>query len=162
MSHRQGLFLNFDIKAQPHEVTCGSTCLHALYEFYKDPISLKEVVQEVKRLKNGGTLGVMLGNHALKRGYKVHIYTYNLTVFDPTWFELPQSKIIANLKKQMRYKFKSKKRKVASKTYIEFLKAGGKIFQHELDENLIKKYLKGIEDKILRDKLYDYNGSIFK
>jgi hypothetical protein len=84
MSHRQGLFLNFDIKAQPHEVTCGSTCLHALYEFYKDPISLKEVVQEVKRLKNGGTLGVMLGNHALKRGYKVHIYTYNLTVFDPT------------------------------------------------------------------------------
>jgi ABC-type bacteriocin/lantibiotic exporter with double-glycine peptidase domain len=62
MSHRQGLFLNFDIKAQPHEVTCGSTCLHSLYEFYKDPISLKEVVQEVKRLKNGGTLGVMLGN----------------------------------------------------------------------------------------------------
>jgi hypothetical protein len=70
MSHRQGLFLNFDIKAQPHEVTCDSTCLHALYEFYKDPISLKEVVQEVKRLKNGGTMGVMLGNHALKRGYK--------------------------------------------------------------------------------------------
>jgi len=66
------------------------------------------------------------------------------------------------LKKQRRYKFKSKKRKVASKAYIEFLKAGGKNFRHELDENLIKKYLKGIEDKILRDKLYDYNGSIFE
>jgi len=51
---------------------------------------------------------------------------------------------------------------VASKAYIEFLKAGGKNFRHELDENLIKKYLKGIEDKILRDKLYDYNGSIFE
>lgn len=62
----------------------------------------------------------------------------------------------------MRYKFRSNKRKVASKAYIEFLKAGGKNFQHELDENLIKKYLKGIEDKILRDKLYDYNGSIFE
>lgn len=142
MSHRQGLFLNFDIKAQPDEVTCGPTCLHALYEFYKDPITLREVVQEVKQLKNGGTLGVMLGNHALKRGYNVHIYTYNLTVFDPTWFALPQSKIITNLKKQMRYKFKSKKLKVASKAYIEFLEAGGKIFQNELDENLIKKYLK--------------------
>jgi hypothetical protein len=62
----------------------------------------------------------------------------------------------------MRYKFRSNKRKVASKAYIEFLKASEKIFHHELDENLIKKYLKGIEDKILRDKLYDYNGSIFE
>jgi hypothetical protein len=61
----------------------------------------------------------------------------------------------------MRYKFKSKKRKVASKAYIEFLEAGGKIFQHELDENLIKKYLKGIEDKILRDKLYDTIMEVF-
>lgn len=91
MSHRQGLFLNFDIKAQPDEVTCGPTCLHTLYEFYKDSISLKEVVQEVKQLKNGGPLGVMLGK---------------------------------NLKKQMRYKFKSKKLKMASKAYIEFLDAG--------------------------------------
>jgi hypothetical protein len=141
MSHRQGLFLNFDIKAQPDEVTCGPTCLHALYEFYKDPISLKEVVQQVKQLKNGGTLAVMLGNHALQRGYKAHLYTYNLTVFDPTWFLLPQANIITNLKKQMRYKFKSKKLKVASKAYIQFLESGGKIFQEELDEHLIKKYL---------------------
>lgn len=50
---------------------------------------------------------------------------------------------------------------MASKAYIEFLKAGGKNFQHELDENLIKKYLKGIEDKILRDKLYDTIMEVF-
>lgn len=61
----------------------------------------------------------------------------------------------------MRYKFRSNKRKVASKAYIEFLKAGGKNFRHELDENLIKKYLKGIEDKILRDKLYDTIMEVF-
>jgi hypothetical protein len=50
---------------------------------------------------------------------------------------------------------------VASKAYIEFLKAGEKIFHHELDENLIKKYLKGIEDKILRDELYDIIMEVF-
>lgn len=142
MSARQALFLNFDIKAQPDDVTCGPTCLHSIYQYYRDEISLREVVNEVKSLKTGGTLAVMLGNHALKRGYQASIYTYNLNVFDPTWFSLPQSKMIANLKKQMRYKFRSKKLQVASKAYIKFIEAGGVVQQKELDEHLIKDYLK--------------------
>jgi hypothetical protein len=142
MPHRQALFLNFDIKAQPDEVTCGPTCLHALYKYYNDDIGLKQVVQEVKQLKTGGTLAVMMGNHALQKGYKATIYTYNLTVFDPTWFKQPQAQMIANLKKQMRYKHKRRKLQVASRAYIKFLEAGGKILHAELDENLIKTYLK--------------------
>ncbi len=141
MTNRQALFLNFDIRAQPDEVTCGPTCLHALYQYYQDSITLKEVVNEVKHLKNGGTLAVMLGNHALKRGYKAHIYTYNLTVFDPTWFKLSSSKMIQSLKRQMQYKFNSRKLHVASKAYIKFLEAGGKILNSELDDKLIKSYL---------------------
>jgi hypothetical protein len=142
MPHRQALFLNFDIKAQPDEVTCGPTCLHALYKYYNDDIALKDVVQEVKQLKSGGTLAVMMGNHALKRGYKASIYTYNLNVFDPTWFKLPPAKMVANLKKQMRYKSKRRKLQVASRAYIKFLEAGGKLLLAELDENLIKNYLR--------------------
>ena len=142
MSNRHALFLNFDIKAQPDDITCGPTCLHALYQYYHDPIALKEVINEVKSLKTGGTLAVMLGNHALKRGYQAHIYTYNLTIFDPSWFSLSSKKMAQNLKKQMRYKFRSKRLKEASKAYIQFLEAGGKILQTELDESLIKKYLK--------------------
>ncbi len=142
MADRHALFLNFDIKAQPDDITCGPTCLHALYQYYNDEIPLKNVVTEVKSLKSGGTLAVMLGNHALKRGYKAHIYTYNLNVFDPSWFSLSSAKMVANLKKQMRYKFKSKRLQVASKAYIKFLEGGGKILQTELDEKLVKKYLK--------------------
>src|ERR1043166_8812132 len=142
MSDRHALFLNFDIKAQPDDITCGPTCLHALYQYYNDEIPLRNVVTEVKSLKSGGTLAVMLGNHALKRGYKAHIYTYNLNVFDPSWFSLSSAKMVQNLKKQMRYKFKSKRLQVASKAYIKFLEGGGKILQTELDEKLIKKYLK--------------------
>jgi hypothetical protein len=142
MFDRQALFLNFDIKAQPDDITCGPTCLHAIYQYYHDDIPLKEVVNEVKSLKTGGTLAVMLGNHALKRGYKAHIYTYNLNVFDPSWFSLSQNKMIDNLKKQMRYKFRSKKLLVASKAYIKFIESGGTIQQTELDQHLLKKYLK--------------------
>ncbi|MFM9836719.1 MAG: C39 family peptidase [Cyclobacteriaceae bacterium] len=142
MSHRQALFLNFDIKEQPDDITCGPTCLHSIYQYYNDDISLKDVVKEVKSLKTGGTLAVMLGNHALQKGYKAKIFTYNLNVFDPTWFSLSQNKMIANLKKQMRYKFRSKKLQVASKAYIKFIEAGGIVQQTELDEHLIKNYLK--------------------
>ncbi|MBS1952502.1 MAG: hypothetical protein OJF59_002127 [Cytophagales bacterium] len=142
MSDRHNLFLNFDIKAQPDDITCGPTCLHALYQYYHDKIPLKSVIKEVKSLKTGGTLAVMLGNHALQRGYNAHIYTYNLNIFDPSWFSLSSKKMAQNLKKQMRYKFRSKRLQVASKAYIKFLEAGGKLLLSELDETLIKKYLK--------------------
>lgn len=142
MLNRQALFLNFDIKAQPDEVTCGPTCLHALYRYYRDDIGLKDVIQEVKSLKSGGTLAVMLGNHALQRGYKAHLYTYNLTVFDPSWFSLSTPKMIVALKQQMRYKIKKKKLLVASRAYIKFLEAGGRVHLKELNAELIKGYLK--------------------
>ena len=34
-------------------------------------------------LDQGGTLDVFLANHALQRGYKATILTYNLDLFDP-------------------------------------------------------------------------------
>jgi len=139
---RKELVLGFDIQAQPDEVTCGPTCLQALYNFYGDTILLKQVIKEVKQLKTGGTLAVMLGNHALKRGYKAHIYTYNLNVFDPTWFENSSRKIIQNLKRQMNFKYKRRKLQVASRAYIKFLESGGELRNTELDAALIKKYLK--------------------
>ena len=139
---RQALFLDFDIKAQPDEVTCGPTCLHALYQYYNDSISLKQVIKEVKSLKTGGTLAVMMGNHALQRGYKATIYAYNLNVFYTTWFKLGSQKMVQNLKRQMAYKSKRRKLLVASRSYIKFLEAGGKLLYAELDENLIKDYLK--------------------
>ena len=78
--------LHLDITMQPDDITCGPACLHSVYDYYGDTISLQQVITEVKSLKSGGTLAVLLANHALKRGYKATIFTYNLNVFDPTWF----------------------------------------------------------------------------
>src|SRR5690349_14935437 len=128
---RKQLVLGFDIQAQPDEVTCGPTCLQALYRYYGDTIPLKDVILGVKQLKTGGTLAVMLGNHALKRGYKAHIYTYNLNVFDPTWFKESSEKMVRNLEEQMKFKSKRRKLQVASTAYIKFLQAGGKLHNSE-------------------------------
>lgn len=139
---KKELALGFDIMAQPDEVTCGPTCLQALYHYYKDSIPLKNVIREVKHLKTGGTLAVMMGNHALKRGYKAHLYTYNLNIFDPSWFKHSPKKLAGFLKEQMEFKYKRKKLQVASNAYIQFLELGGEIRYAELDEDLIKGYLK--------------------
>lgn len=139
---RKEISLGFDIQSQPDEVTCGPTCLHALYRYYGEDIPLKQVIREVKQLKTGGTLAVMLGNHALNRGYKARIYTYNLNVFDPSWFKNPSKKIIQFLKRQMSFKYKRRKLHTASRAYIKFLENGGELRYRELDENLIKGYLK--------------------
>lgn len=139
---KKEITLDFDIQAQPDDVTCGPTCLQALYDYYGDVISLKDVIQEVKQLKFGGTLAVMLGNHALKRGYTARIYTYNLNVFDPTWFKHSSKKMIQFLREQMEFKHKRRKLKIASQAYIKFLQSGGEVRNLELDESLIKKYLK--------------------
>jgi hypothetical protein len=139
---KKELSLGFDIQAQPDEVTCGPTCLQALYQYYNDPVPLKDVIRDVKKLRTGGTLAVMLGNHALKRGYKARIYTYNLNVFDPSWFAESSDKMVKYLKDQMEFKHKRRKLLVASQAYIKFLEAGGELQSAELDENLIKGYLK--------------------
>src|SRR5688572_5794862 len=138
---RKELVLGFDIQAQPDEVTCGPTCLHALYNYYGDSMALADVIKEVKKLKFGGTLAVMLGHHALKRGYNAHIYTYNLNVFDPTWFNDSSKKMKRHLRAQMKFKTKRRKLQAASAAYIKFLEAGGELRNTELDEDLIKDYL---------------------
>ena len=92
------------ILTQPDDSTCGPTSLHAVYQYYQDKISLDEVIEEVSFLEEGGTLAVLLACHALKRGYKAKIYSYNLHVFDPTWFKASNEKIIKNLQEQLLYK----------------------------------------------------------
>ena len=50
--------------------------------------------------------------------------------------------MIRFLREQMEFKHKRRKLKVASQAYIKFLEAGGEVRNIELDESLIKNYLK--------------------
>lgn len=129
-----------DILPQPDESTCGPTSLHTIYSYYGDDISLQQVIDEVEQLEGGGTLGCMLANHALCRGYDVTIYTYNLNIFDPTWFGHESFYIKNKLKQQSQFKY-SKKLKAAAKAYSGFLDLGGLLKYEDLKPALIRKYL---------------------
>jgi hypothetical protein len=136
---RDAKTLSFDIHAQPNDETCGPTCLQAVYQYYDDPLPLSDVIDQVKTLKTGGTLGVMLGNHALSRGYKATMYTYNMMMFDPTWFKAKvdlKSKLL-----QQRAVKTSRKFQNATDAYLKFIELGGEIKFGELKTSLIKSIL---------------------
>jgi hypothetical protein len=137
-------FLSLNIREQPDDVTCGPTCLQAVYKYYLEEVTLTEVIKEVKQLRSGGTIAVQLGNHALKRGYQVTIYTYNLTTFDMSWFK-GDVDIATKLRMQLSYKPKEKKLKTATKGYLKFLENGGEIKFEELTPAFLRSFLeKGI------------------
>ncbi len=128
------------IENQPDDTTCGITCLQAIYRYYEDNYpTLDQLKKEVEFLKEGGTLAVMLGNHALKRGYEVTIYTYNLQIFDPTWFFKKNINIKEKLKKQKQCKRDDSKIVQATNAYLRFLRLGGKIKYEDLTPKLLRK-----------------------
>ena len=130
---------NLDILPQPDDSTCGPTCLQAVYGFYGDDVALEQVISEVMLLEAGGTLAVMLGCHALERGYRATIYTYNLHMFDPTWFAEPDV-IPERLRRQKEFK-SDPKLQMATSVYLDFLRMGGVLRHEELAPALITRYL---------------------
>ena len=131
----------FQIERQPDQVTCGATCLHALYRYFGLETDLLHLVRVIPQLKTGGTHGVLLGQHALKHGFDVELITYNLHMFDPTWFQDPHTNLIDKLQRQMQVKPRPGFQR-ASRHYLDFLKLGGRITQRELNAGLIRSYLK--------------------
>lgn len=124
---------SFSIRSQPTDSTCGPTCLHAVYQYWNDTISLEQVIGEIGQMTNGGTLAVQLACHALKRGYQATIDTWNVQLFDPTWFNSPHIDLREKLAKQLNLKLAQSFRgtvereriAVATACYMEFIELGG-------------------------------------
>jgi hypothetical protein len=134
--------LDFGINRQPDNTTCGPTCLHAVYSFYNDSISLPEVIDGVPIIEEGGTLDVYLACHALQRGYKATIFPYNLQIFDPTWSRIPRHEIAAKLRHQLYHKKDIPGFKVVTCAYLEYIELGGELKFEVLTASLIRRYLK--------------------
>jgi len=130
----------FVVEQQPDDVTCGPACLHGVYRHYGDDVPLEQVIADTHTLDKGGTLDVFLANHALARGYDATILTYNLDVFDPTWFSLPNAEIRKRLAAQAAVKPWSRLQ-AATRGYDEFLRLGGKLELVDLDPPLLRRYL---------------------
>lgn len=133
--------LDLAILPQPDDHTCGPTCLHAVYRYYDRTLPLDRIIAEAERLEDGGTLAVLLAHHALKRGFSARIYTYNLQVFDPTWFGKPPAYLIERLEAQSEHK-QSERLQLASRAYQEFLQLGGELRFEDMRPGLLRRYLK--------------------
>lgn len=133
--------LHLEILPQPDETTCGPTGLHALYRYYGDDLPLAKVIDEVPTLPGGGTLSVMMACHALRRGYRAAIYTYELQLFDPTWFVPGGPDRKERLAAQMAAK-DDPKLHLASRAYLEFFELGGELRFEDLTKTLIRGFLR--------------------
>jgi len=132
--------LNLKIRAQPDNATCGPTCLHALYGYYGEQLPLDQVISEVPSLATGGTMGVMLACHALRRRYRARIYSYNLQLFDPSWFGAVSPSIAQRLEAQRACK-SDPRLQAATAAYLDFLQLGGEVRFQDLTKRLIRQYL---------------------
>lgn len=133
--------LAFKIHPQPDDTTCGPTCLHAVYQYYGLDIDLPELIEQTRTVKGGGTLASFLGSHALDRGFEATIYTFDLKVFDPSWFDRPGVSMRERLLEQLKHK-NDEKLGDATHSFIEFLDKGGRIRLEDLTTGLIRRYLK--------------------
>ncbi len=126
--------------AQPTEVTCGPTCLQAIYDYWGASDTLDEVIGRTHTLEHGGTLAVYLAIDALKAGYGATVYTYNLNMFDPTWFR-PGVDLAAKLAAQRLVKA-DKRLSDATDGFLEFLELGGRLRFTDLSRTLIRGLLR--------------------
>jgi hypothetical protein len=138
------IVLPLEILPQPTDATCGPTCLHAVYRYWGDEVTLDEVINSTRDLGDGrGTFAVMLGLDALRRGYDATLFTFNLGVFDPTWFdddgdarpELLQEKL--RLQEDAKCSSADDRFHAATRSYLDFLELGGAIRFRNLTASLI-------------------------
>lgn len=128
------------ILPQPTETTCGPTCLHSLYRYWGKEALLSEVIGRIRALEDGGTFAVFLACDALAHGFQATIYTYNLMVFDPSWFTRKLD-IATRLEAQRRVK-DNPRLLHATEGYLEFLRLGGRLRFTDLSPVLVRGLLR--------------------
>jgi hypothetical protein len=138
-SKAKGLHLPLQLQAQPTDTTCGPTCLQAVYAFHGDTVPLDRLIAEVPSVEGGGTLAVLLGLHALQRGYRAILHTFNLRIFDPSWFGPRPADLADKLRQQIKHR--SGKRRQVTQACLEFVEHGGEVSFEDLTGALIRGQL---------------------
>lgn len=139
--HPTHLRLPVDMRPQPDETTCGPTCLDAVYRYWGGASDLEQLIERTHKLEHGGTFAIFLACDALRQGYQATLYTYNLTVFDPSWFA-PGVDIAERLRRQREAKPNDARLQRVTPGYLEFLGLGGRLRLTDLSRALIRGLLR--------------------
>lgn len=138
---RRHVHLPVPLLPQPDETTCGPTCLHAIYRYWGRHEPLDAVIARTGKLARGGTVAVFLACDALRRGFSATIYTYNLSLFDPSWFA-PGVNIAERLRRQKLAKTDDARVQEVTDGYLEFLALGGRLRMRDLSRYLLRGLLR--------------------
>lgn len=133
--------ITLTVPPQPTITSCGPTCLHAVYHFHGLTIPIHQLIRDIPDVQSGGTLAVLMGIDALKRGFAAELYTCNLRIFDPTWFQPGSPPLEQHLKGQLKY-HRSARRTGAIRAYLDFAQRGGRIFYEDLSRTLLRSILR--------------------
>ncbi len=130
----------FRVERQPTPTSCGPTCLHAIYRWFEQDVTIEELIASVPALDEGGALAIHMGIDALTRGYRTDFYSCNLRVLDPSWFLGTSASLIEKLRlsKKVRRKRKEKFELEAMERYV---RDGGNLYMEELTRSLLRKHL---------------------
>ncbi len=134
------MHLPLDMQRQPTDSSCGPTCLHAVYRYFGVESDLVRLIGEVPQLEEGGTLAVHLGLHALRRGFDARIVSYNLRIFDPTWWNFGSDELIAKLQQRIAT-LRNPKAIDSHRAYVEFLQRGGAVQFLDLTPTVLARLL---------------------
>lgn len=136
------LILPVEMESQPTDSSCGPTSLQAIYAYWGHHATVAEIIAEIPQLETGGTLAVQLAGHALRSGFDATIYTYNLQLFDPTWFRGPSVDLADKLQRQRDAKAVGNDRfALATNHYLDFLTLGGTVQMRRLERAMIEDHL---------------------
>jgi len=134
------MHLQLEMLRQPTDTSCGPTCLHAIYRFFGADFDLNRLIADVPQFEDGGTLSVHLAHHALRNGFATRLVSYNLRVFDPTWWCLDRDEMIAKLSARISH-LRSEKSRHSHLAYIEFLQLGGELDFFNLNPDSLSRML---------------------
>jgi hypothetical protein len=107
---------------------------------YGDTRSFAEVEAVVRRTTTGGTLGVFLGQAALDLGYDAVLYSYNLRVCDPTWYDLEAEALAQKLMARAAAVERPALRE-AVEAHARFVRSGGVVRHDDLSVELLVSLL---------------------
>ena len=138
------LKLPVEMLLQPDEITCGPTCLHAIYRYWGRDEPLQDVIDRTGKLERGGTVAVFLACDALQQGFQATIYTFNLMVFDPSWFG-GKVDIGERLLLQRAEKIHDPHVQELTASYVEFLRLGGHLRLTDLSRYLLLGILRRLQ-----------------
>ena len=120
--------------------SCGLCSLHMVLSYLGKPVPVEELGEIIPPYPDIGLYDSHVGLSAIELGFTVTIYTYNYKIFHPIWNHLSQEELIEKLAVK-ESSAKTPEEALAAKSYIAFLRAGGKLLFYPLSKELILAHL---------------------